>query len=105
MHVIAIKGPFPLHWQMQRGKILPSVEKRYGSVVYWLRTYFILSIHQASVHCDFIHLKSFELHKTFERMNFPPFTMSICNIYEQQTVYVRFHSLNAAPENGERAER
>ena len=29
-------------------------------------------------------------------MNFPPFTMSICNIYEQQTIYIRYmyHSLN-----------
>ena len=29
-------------------------------------------------------------------MNFQPFTMSICNIYmyEQQTVHVRYHSVN-----------
>ena len=32
--------------------------------------------------------------KPVERMNFPPFTMSICNIYKQQTIYIRYHSLN-----------
>ena len=32
--------------------------------------------------------------KHFERMNFTPFTMTICNIYEQQTNYVSYHSLN-----------
>ena len=60
------KGPVTLHWQMQRGyktfkKIFPSVEK----CTYSLRTYFIHSTNQASVHCDFIRAKSFELHKTF----------------------------------------
>ena len=39
------------------------------------RVYCIRSIHRASVHCDFIRAKSFELHKTLERMNFPPCTM------------------------------
>lgn len=33
--------------------------------------------------------------KPFKRIIFPPFTMSICNIYEQQTSYVLYHSLNA----------
>ena len=47
----------------KRKKILPSVEKRYAFVVYSLRTYFIRSTPQASVHCDFIRFKSFELHK------------------------------------------
>ena len=46
-------------------KFLLSIEKRYASVVYSLRTYFIRSTHQASVYFDIIRLKSFELHKTF----------------------------------------
>ena len=50
---------------VKRTKILPSVGKRYASVVYSLHTYCIRSIHRASVHCDFIRAKSFELHKTF----------------------------------------
>ena len=47
-------------------KVFPSVEKHYASVVYSLRTctYFVRSIHQESVQCDFIRLKSYELHKT-----------------------------------------
>ena len=50
--------------------ILPSVEKRYASVLYSLSTYFIRSTHQASVHCDFIRVKSFELHKTFRTFRY-----------------------------------
>ena len=38
--------------------------------------------------------KVFNCTKHFERMNFTPFTMTICNIYEQQTDYVSYHSLN-----------
>lgn len=41
------------------------IEKRYASIVYSKRTYFIRSTYQASEHCDFIPLKSFEQHKTF----------------------------------------
>ena len=75
-----------------RKKILPFVEKRYASVVYSLSTYFIRSTHQTHVHCDFIRVKSFRLHKTFKLMNIPLFT-SVCNIYEQQTEHVRYHPL------------
>ena len=41
------------------------IEKRYASVVYSKRTYLIRSTYQASVQCDFIPLKSFELYKPF----------------------------------------
>ena len=32
--------------------------------------------------------------KPVERMNYPPFTMSICNIYDQIKIYIRYHSFN-----------
>ena len=73
---------------------LLSIDKRYASVVYSLSTYFIRSTHQAHVHCDFIRVKSLRLHKTFKRMNIPLFT-SVFNIYEQQSVHVRYHPLTA----------
>ena len=57
--------PYGCKEDVKRKKILPSVGKRYASVVYSLHTCFIRSIHRASVHCDFIRAKSFELHKTF----------------------------------------
>ena len=41
------------------------MEKRYTSVVYPLRTYYIRSTHQTSIPCDFIRLEGFELQKTF----------------------------------------
>lgn len=47
--VLDCKGPVPPHWQIQRG-YLPSVGKRYISVVYSMRTYYIRSTHQAFVH-------------------------------------------------------
>ena len=57
-----------MHLWIQRGcktkkkkKPLPSAGKRY---TYLLHTYFIRSIHRASVHRDFIRAISFELHKT-----------------------------------------
>ena len=54
---------------------MPSVGKRYASVVYPLHACCIRSIRRASAHCDFIRARGFELHKTLERMNFPPCTM------------------------------
>ena len=48
----------------KRKHILPSVEKNNASVVYSLLTFFIRSTRQASVHCDFIRLKSFVRLKT-----------------------------------------
>ena len=57
--------PYRCKEGVKRKKILPSVGKRYASVVSSLHTCFIRSIHRASVHCDFIRAKSFELHKTF----------------------------------------
>ena len=71
--------------------ILPSVEKRYASIVYCMRTYFMRSIHQISVHCDFIRVKVLNCTKPSERINFLLFAMSICNTYEQQTVLVCYH--------------
>ena len=53
----------PVQWD--RALKFYAKKKRYASVVYSKRTYFIRSTYQASVHCDFIPLKSFELHKTF----------------------------------------
>ena len=66
-HSINSKGPIPLYWQMQRGNNnLPSVENAIHPLcTSSLRTYFIRSTHQASGHCDFIRVKSFELHKIF----------------------------------------
>ena len=40
--------------RIQNVKTLPSVEKRYTPVVYSLFTYYIRSIHLASMQCDFI---------------------------------------------------
>ena len=54
---------------------MPSVGKRYASVVYPLHACCIRSIRRASAHCDFIRARGFELHKTLERMNLPPCTM------------------------------
>ena len=76
-----------------------------------LRTYFIRSTHQASVHCDFIRFKSFELHKIF-------WTDELSAVYDVSLQYIRAYSLSplsillasfqltsAAPDNGEREER
>ena len=41
-------------------------------------------------------LKVLNCTKRFERMGSPPFKMSVYNIYEQQTVHIRYHSLNSA---------
>ena len=63
-------------------KPLPSVEKRYTSVVYSLRTYYIRFTHQTSVHCDFIRLKCFELHKTF-------YTDELSAVYDGNLQHIR----------------
>ena len=39
-------------------------------------------------------LKVLNCIKPYEQMNFPTVKMSICNIYEQQTVSVHYHSIN-----------
>ena len=49
----------------KRKKKLPSIEKRYASNVLSLRTFFIRSTYQASVHCDFIRWKLKTTHKSF----------------------------------------
>ena len=123
----AAKGPVPLHRQMQRGciqyvkKILPSVEKRYASVVYSLRKFFIHTTHQTSVHWDIIRLKSFELRKIFTDELSAVYGVSLQHIrvinglcpfsfvkrlrYPFCILLDSFQLTSTAPDNGEREKR
>ena len=99
-------------------KILPSIEKRYASTVYLLRTYLLCSTHQACIHCDFIRLKIFELHKTFwtdklsvglqhKRAINGLFPVSFVKRlrYPFCILLASFQHTSAAPDNGEREGR
>ena len=77
-------------------KILPFVEKtlciRCVLIAYVYHTLYPSS-NQTLISSA---LKVLNCTKRFELMGSPPFTTSVCNTYEQQTVHIRYHSLNSA---------